>query len=265
MTSGPFLSFPSLFHHYAGLAWMPWVLVALDVALRRGRRSRCFRSGRWQPFKSWLVPGTCGLMTGLLCVAQAGLRLQEDGNLGLASVRKRRRVLSGSCLGRAPVGGSVAPTAGILRSGSRLASTLAPTCTGPFTRRLADLLVSRLVTDLPMNDAVRAILFESRQPFLESPYSASEWRRWRCWVLHRASGPEVGCLWSDLFFLVCALGRHTPSTLLLLNVPPFFMLRYPVKYLAAASLCWSLVAGLGVDAWMRDGRYRKGVGHSVWL
>ena len=32
--SGPFLSTVSLYHHYMGAAWMPWVLVALEEVLR---------------------------------------------------------------------------------------------------------------------------------------------------------------------------------------------------------------------------------------
>jgi hypothetical protein len=33
--SGPFLSAASLFHHYAGAAWLPWLLVALEGLVRR--------------------------------------------------------------------------------------------------------------------------------------------------------------------------------------------------------------------------------------
>ena len=33
VASGPFLSLPSMFHHFAGLSWMPWTLWALEGVL----------------------------------------------------------------------------------------------------------------------------------------------------------------------------------------------------------------------------------------
>lgn len=254
MTSGPFLSFPSLSHHYAGLAWMPWVLVTLDVALQRRTPTSVLALGTLAACQVLAGSGDVCLMTALLSLVQTGFRLHMDGNIGLSGVRNAARVAC-PALAWAALLSAVQwlPTAGILRSGTRLAF-------GPGTNmywslhpaRLADLLVPRLVTDLPMSDAVRAVLFESRGPFVESPYIGVGvvvlallgfviGRRTQTWIAGGAT----------LFFLACALGRHTPLYPLLLKIPPFFMMRYPVKYLAAASLCWSLAAGLGVDAWMR--------------
>ena len=35
MASGPFLSLASTWHHMAGAAWIPWVVLAADMALTR--------------------------------------------------------------------------------------------------------------------------------------------------------------------------------------------------------------------------------------
>ena len=53
-------------------------------------------------------------------------------------------------------------------------------------------------------------------------------------------------------FLVLSLGRHTPLYALLLELPGFGLLRYPQKYLLAASLCLALLAAAGAAAFARD-------------
>jgi hypothetical protein len=58
-----------------------------------------------------------------------------------------------------------------------------------------------------------------------------------------------------------ALGRHSVVYDLVSSVPPQSLLRYPVKVMLAASLGWSLLAGLGLDAIRRgDRRARIGAG-----
>jgi hypothetical protein len=65
-----------------------------------------------------------------------------------------------------------------------------------------------------------------------------------------AKGPRRGLLLALAAALVLALGRHTPAQGLLATLlPPLGALRYPVKAMMAVSLCWALLAGLGVDRW----------------
>jgi hypothetical protein len=52
-----------------------------------------------------------------------------------------------------------------------------------------------------------------------------------------------------LIAVIVALGRHTPVYEMLSSVPPLSAVRYPVKAMLAASLCWALLAGAGFDAW----------------
>jgi hypothetical protein len=105
------------------------------------------------------------------------------------------------------------------------------------------------LSSLHLSPAVRAALFESREPLFASLYlglpslalvgAAGAARRRVCGLL--AAG--------FLIAIVMALGRHTPVYELLTAVPPLRAVRYPVKAMLGASLCWALLAGAGFDAW----------------
>lgn len=67
-------------------------------------------------------------------------------------------------------------------------------------------------------------------------------------------------LWSGVvFFVLMALGRHTPVFPALFRlVPGAEMIRYPIKFLYPALACLALLAGLGADlAWGRGNRRRR--------
>lgn len=115
---------------------------------------------------------------------------------------------------------------------------------------LADLLVPRLVEGFPMNESVRAAVFEGREPLLVSIYLGLP-----CAALAAlgavAGGPRGRRLaLAFVFFLLAALGRYTSVYPLLLHVPGVALFRYPVKYLSAAALFWALLVAVGVQAWL---------------
>jgi hypothetical protein len=56
--------------------------------------------------------------------------------------------------------------------------------------------------------------------------------------------------------LFVALGHHTPLLAALLKIPFLRMFRYPSKAVVVTAFAWALLAGLGLDGWLRGGRGR---------
>ena len=105
---------------------------------------------------------------------------------------------------------------------------------------------------LRLRPEAAAVLFGGRDPLLPSLYlglaslplvaaSVASGRGRRAgWLL--AAGAGAAAL---------ALGRHSPLVWTLgVLFPPLHALRYPVKAMAAASLCWALAAAAGLDVWL---------------
>jgi hypothetical protein len=256
--SGPFLSAANLFHHFAGAAWMPGVLWAVEGGLRGSTR------------RSWLPIGVMGVMqvlagSGDLCLITA---MAVALRVGVHLVG-RRRSLPSELARLIPVGGKALtfalllsavqwlPTLDIAGSSMRT-QQLAVTSTywSLHPGSLADLVVPGLTADLPMSDRLRAALFEAREPLLRCLY-------WGLPLLLLAAlatpGPDR--TWAALAggcFLVAALGRHTPFYSLLLTLPGAGLLRYPVKYMVPASLFAALLAARGAEAWRGPWREREG-------
>jgi membrane protein YfhO len=250
--SGPLLSAVNLFHHFAGAAWMPWVLLAVGHALRHPTLRSSLMLGAAGGGQALAGSADMGLLTALGAAAYAALFVWQrpDG----------RRERLAACARVAAVGVGFAcllgaaqwlPAAALLRRAARAAQGVAVSSAwSVHPASLVDLLVPRLVADLPLHDQARALVFDGRGPFLV------------CLYLGAASLPLVGlaiagqahplrrwALVALAFFLVASLGRHTPLYGVLAAVPPLSLLRYPAKYMVPAALFWSLLAGLGLDLW----------------
>jgi hypothetical protein len=256
LLSGPFLSSIDLWHHYAGIAWLPWVVLAADVALDR----RSLRSG-----VAW---GTIQGVQALAGSADAcALTLVISLSIGF-SRHVRLRDLSPRSVGRlaatAGIAGAIAVglTAGLwwpaleqVRDAAR--ADLPATLRSYWSLHplvLMDTLLPGLWASLPLKASLRADLFESREPFLSSLYlgapavalvlasfAASTHPLRRTLVLVGAAS------------VVMALGSHTPAygfaTWL---IPPLRIVRYPVKLMLLISFIWALLAGIGLDAWRQS-------------
>ncbi len=254
--SGPFLSAASLWHHYAGAAWLPWLLFALEGLVRRPRPAAALSLG--------VVAGiqlTAG--SGDLCLAGAML-----GGARLAWYLVRTRPPAGRVLVLGANGALAAalalalgaaqwlPTLERAREGFRTA--LDPRTNAYWSLHpagLADLLVPRLATELPLSEPARQALHEGREPFLASLYLGVVPIALAALGLalraRRAAAPAAGAV----FLIVVALGRHAPIHQWLLALPGFGMMRYPQKFLWPAALCVALLAALGCAAW--EGRWSE--------
>jgi len=251
--SGPLLSAVSLFHHFAGAAWITWVLLALEGLLDRPSGRAAILLGAAGAGQILAGSGDMCLMTGMaVSLRLLVIAIQDPRGAAGRLPRGIRLVALSAALALSLSAIQWWPTLEVVRSGSRPRqppSTSMYWSLHPAT--MVDMLVPRLVSDLPLTPELRAALFESREPLLT------------CLYLGLSSGLLVGTgllLGGPLrilgglgfaWFLVAALGHYTPFYPLLLRVPGIGLLRYPAKYAIPTALFWALLVGVGAEAWRR--------------
>ena len=262
--SGPFLSAASLYHLYAGAAWIGWALFALALVLES---------------RSIVAALGLGTILALQVAAGSGEILLLTAALGagytVAFLARRKT------WGEPRVFGALALAAafGVLLSAVQWLPTLAyiessPRATLPPSENLywsahpaslADLLAPRLTTGLPWDKAVRKVLFEGREPFLGTLYLGMAAAGLVTLALLNARLHRPLVVWCGLLltlFVLTALGRHTPLAPLLLESGLVSLFRFPVKALIPAGVPWALLAAAGLHVWLQpwtDRERRRGI------
>jgi hypothetical protein len=254
--SGPLLSAVSLFHHYAGASWMPWVLAAVVALARRPGPAAALGLGLAGGGQLLAGSGDLCLATGLAGVAGLAWHLARARATRAGLLRL---VLSGLLAAAAAAAlGALQwlPTAGQAMSGARAAQGAASTYWSLHPSSLADLAVPRLLAGLPLTPGARAAVFEGRAPLLGCLYLGIPTLAMAALGLVAGGRGARAAGVLTLFFLAASLGRHTPLYAALDAVPGFALMRYPQKHLVPVSLGVALVAALGLDAWLSPGDSR---------
>ena len=257
--SGPFLSLVDLWNHLAAAAWIPWTLLAADVALASGRLVDALAWGVTLAVPVLTGSPETGLMAGLVVAPYALRYVRRPAG---AAGNRRLVVTMGTALAFA-VAISTAqwwPTLELLRDSPRLSelNTAARTFWSVHPLALAQALLPAFPDSLPLSWEVRSAYFEGREAYLRSLYlgisslglvlAGARGRRRRTWLFFLAIALGAALL---------ALGRHTPFFgWALLVLPPLKMLRFPAKALVLAAFAWAILAGLGFDAWRGGERGR---------
>lgn len=249
VSCGPFLSFANLFHHYAGLAWIPWVLVALEGLLERPGRRAALLLGAAGGMQVLAGSGDMALMGGLLAAARL-LAWAGRRPAALAAPLPALALAAVVALGASAV--QWLPTLSILREGSRLAlPDYAKLYWSMPPALLVDWVVPRLVRDLPLGPELRGAWFEARGPFLACLYlGLPALFLAGLHALASRGRPRLVVPALAALFTLFALGRFTPVYAALCALPPFGIMRYPVKYMAVVGLLLALLAGLGLETWL---------------
>jgi hypothetical protein len=250
--SGAFVSAASLFHHFAGAAWLPWVLLTFQAFLH-------------QPTTRSAV--TLGIVGGLQILAGSGdmvVLAALSAALLLAGTvwRDGAAVLSRESLVRTLLAAAIA----LGLSAAQWVPTLAVASASNRSRMsrelnlywsvhpvsLSDIVVPQALPSLPLSEPVRAALFDSREPFLPSLYlGLSTVLLLVPLARHTDRRRAAIALAGFVFFVLCALGRHAPVLPLLLELPVISIFRYPVKYMLGAGVFWAAAAALGYEAWLQ--------------
>lgn len=262
---GPLQSSVNLWHHFAGAAWMPWVLLGADrLARTHGMRPIVALAAA---SALQILAGSADLcaMTWLLAAGWVGFRLLERRS-------RRLRESAGSLV--AGLGLAACLTAVLWLPAAEVVSRSARRDLPEDIRTawsITPLGLSRLLVPLdpdrvPFDPAVWRELYDRpEQPFLASLYfglplltlaaAAFLWRPMR----GRASALAAAAALAVAF----AMGPHGPVyPALAFFVPLVRIFRYPSKAMLVAALAIALLVGLGFGSLRRGtlGR-RKG----AWL
>jgi len=244
--SGPFLSMLNLWHHFAGVAWFPWVLLATDQALSRPCLRRALLWGATLAAQVLTGSADACAMAALMSAAYA------------AHLVDWRRPASSVPL---IVQGALAWLFALSLSAAQWLPTL-DLAVGSERWHLQDPVRAQwsvhpwtlLQVAFPfrwtgLRDDLLALFFESRFPLLSSLYLGMP-----ALALGVASFIRPRRSQLFFFFLVVlatsiALGRFGPFYALALKLfPPLRIFRYPVKVMAVAAFAMAILAGLGFDA-----------------
>ncbi|MET0552936.1 MAG: YfhO family protein [Vicinamibacteria bacterium] len=257
VASGPFLSFVNVWHHLAGSAWLPWILLAADRAHERGRARDVITWGALVALQ--LLAGSPDLctLTGIVLLADLLRRLDLRRPW---SAGGRAAVLRFGLAYVAGLGLSAAqwvPSLALALAGARAAAgQVAGGVWSLHPVALAQLLLPLSFSDLPERAGPEAAtrFFDLWTAFVRSAYlglAAAVAVAWAC------AGPRRP--WRRFLFVLgtgavaVALGSNFVAYgALSAAVPPLRMMRYPAKAIVVAALAWSLLAGMGLDAWRAD-------------
>jgi Bacterial membrane protein YfhO len=254
LLSGPYLSTIDLWHHYAGISWLPWVALTADRAME----AKNLRTATvWGAIQGLQVLAGSADACAMTCVV-VGAVLLTHLRSAIGTTKEIGRLLATLAWGAAL---ATCLTAALwwpaLEQVARAARANLPSAVRTYWSvhplSLLDIVVPGLWSSLPLKAALRADLFESREPFMASLYlgagalalvlagvglSAHPWRR----TLVVLGGLS----------LVLALGRHAPVyAAATWALPPLRILRYPVKLTLLVAFAWALLAGMGWEVWRR--------------
>jgi hypothetical protein len=253
LLSGPFLSLVCLWHHFAGAAWAPWVVLATECALVEPTLPRALLWGG--ALAGQILAGSADMcaLTGLLCLLL--LLIRGGGGPG-----RRLRLLGAGALA---LGFATGLTAGLWlvaldllhRGGRGNFSEAFRNYWSVHPLGLLGMAVPDLFTSLPLSPAWNAALFESREPFLKSLYLGAPTLVLAVGALVRGGRTALWLLLVAAGGALVALGRHAPVLALLsLAIPPLKILRYPVKATILVAFAAAGLAGLGFDSLGERGR-----------
>lgn len=254
--SGPFVSLTILWHHFAGAAWLPWVLAgSRRLAISGDARSAVLLAA---VMGAQILAGSFEMSAMGAAVAAAVLLCHLGWPRPGASARDRRLLLLGlgaGVLALAVGAGQWMATAEVAtRSGRSALPRDVRTYWSVHPFSLGDFLLPGFSIGLPLSPPRHDALFEGREPFLASLYLGlssavlvaaalfDRGRRGRFLLAAAAAGA-----------VLVALGRHAPVyDALAAILPPLQFFRYPVKVTVLVALPWSLLVGMGVES-LRSG------------
>lgn len=241
--SGPFLSAASLFHHFAGASWLPWVLTALEDVLAAPRRRAVLGLGVAAALQALAGSADMCFFSAILGGLRAVVHLRQ------ATLPAAGRTMA-SLLAAALLAGSLAavqwaPTAALVQDswrGRMTTDTAGFWSIHPLT--LVDAALPGSLADLPLGEGARRELYDSRPPLLRSSYLGFLALALAGFGLVRGGRAGIGVALVCALLLWLALGRHGHAQVLWSHVP----IRYPAKFLLPLSLGVAILAAIGLRA-----------------
>jgi hypothetical protein len=254
--SGPVQSSLNLWHHFAGLAWMPWVLLGVDGAVRAPRLASTIALALFAALQGLAGSADVCAMTLALASGWVAFRLLERPRRRRRAPRALATLLASTVLAVSLTAVMWWPAAELLgRSVRRELPADVRTAWSVPVAGLWRLLAPLDPRRVPFDAQTWSSIFDRAEaPLLWSLYlgvstlglAAAAFLTGR----HRLRAAALGL--AIVVALGLALGPHGPFYPAAVSVlPGLKMFRYPTKALLPVSLLVALLAGLGLDAVVR--------------
>lgn len=257
IASGPLLSLANAWNHFAAAAFIPWALLAGDVALTSSSSLFLWAAALAAPILAG-APDVF-LMVALLQVGHVVVfHLERPLARGANARRIGRTTLAfAGALGLSA--GQWLPLVELaLRSGRPALSAEVRNMLSLHPVMLPEIALPFRLEALNLQHEYLLRLLDLRQPLLHSIYLGVPALALLLGILvARPSRLSAALLVVLGAAVLVALGRQTvASEVFAWLVPPARMLRFPSKSMLVASFAWSLLVGLGYEAW-RDPRTER--------
>jgi hypothetical protein len=244
VASGPFVSLVNLWNHLSGAAWIPWALWAADAALLSPSPLRILSWGAVMA-----APVLCGSPESVLMAGAASVTVLARRSGGAPLRRMALTAVLALAFGVALSAVQWIPSVELVSRSvrSQLGSQAALWSMPPAG--LFQLVLPVWLDPLPLQDDVRALLFDSREPFLHSLYLGATTVLFVAAAGHARNRVVAATAGVAVAALLVALGRHgAPYRWLTELVPAAQSLRFPGKGLILVSFAWALLVAFGFDA-----------------
>ena len=249
---GPLLSLGEVWNQLAGAAWMPWALAAAIHAVLTGRLSWALAWGAATAAQVLAGSPEAVLITSAGALAYAVVaRPWRSGEAGSPTRVARTAVVAAIVALGLSAGQWLPSLAAAAEAGRAHLPVAAQSYWSVHPVGLVQLFLPLAADALRLAPGAASMLLGGRDPLLPSLYLGlatvplaaaaflGERRRAAAWLL----AAFAACV-------AVALGPHLPlHGLLTTLLPPLRALRYPVKAMPAAALCWALLCGLGLEMW----------------
>lgn len=256
VSSGPFLSTVA-HHHFVSACWITWVMIGVESVLEAPSPINAARLGLAAAAMLLGGSGDVGLMTVMAACLRGVTHLVLQRPPLSVGLRLARSAGLAALLAFGVASAQWIPTLAQVRGSGRAGmapETRAYWSLSPLAA--LDLVFPRLIADAPLSPSGRARVFEAREPFLTCLYVGVIGLPLVVLGGLSQGAPRAWLLLGLLLFFALALGRSNPAYAELARLPPFSLLRYPVKYLLPFTLCFCLLAGRGLQAWLEPSARR---------
>ncbi|MEO8361239.1 MAG: YfhO family protein [Vicinamibacteria bacterium] len=253
LSSGPLQSMATLWHHQAGAAWIPWVLLGVNRVVDRGGLKLQLALG--VTFGAQILAGSADMcaMTLLLCVLFVPLRRHLDlWKTWLVSGLVALSLSAGMWL----------PASELVMYSSRTALPEAlRTYWSLHPLSALEIFLPIPVRAFPLLPEWSHVLYEGREPFLGSMFLGVAVLPLVLAAFADAAVPRRVRLASAIgtisAFLI-ALGKHAAFySIAVLLVPPLKIFRFPTKAMVPFAVLMCVLAGIGAASIGRSSRARR--------
>jgi hypothetical protein len=240
--SGPFLSMVGLWHHLAGVAWLPWIILAMDRLAERPGVPRALTLSLAAAAQALAGSADACAMTALFGAGFLAFRL------GLESVKP---LLWAGVSWAIALGLAAAQWLPALDLALRTARWDLGNATRVYwslhPRMFPQFLLPFRWDHIP--PPLRTLFFEGREPLLSSLYLGLPALGLACLSFARPKRTQVFFALAAVASLALATGKFGPFHAIgLALLPPLRMLRFPVKVVATLAFSTAMLVGLGLDS-----------------